>query len=67
MKDALKRDGIPTALKDGALKIMDSWCRGELTATAQAVQEHRALLTRIETLVKQDLWNIAAAPTGSKS
>lgn len=62
MKKQFKRDDIPTALKDGALKIMDTWCRGELTGAAKAVEEHRAVLNRMEDMIKQDLWNIASAP-----
>lgn len=51
---------MPTAIKDTSLELLEKWGQGDVTGIVASVNEQRRLLNRIEEMIKQDLWNIAA-------
>lgn len=60
MLNQTKRADMPTAIKDTSLELLEKWGQGDVTGIVASVNEQRRLLNRIEEMIKQDLWNIAA-------
>ena len=65
MRNQTKREAIPTAIKDTSLERMEKWGKGDVTGIIAAVNKQRRLLDRVEEMIKQDLWNMAAGKGGN--